>query len=62
MKAPLVVGNWKMYGNQAGCQALARAIVRGLKNQTGRAEVAIAPPFTALAAVKKGCADGLMRN
>ena len=53
MKAPLVVGNWKMHGNQAGCQALARAIVQGLKKQTSRAEVAIAPPFTALAAVKK---------
>jgi len=53
MKAPLVVGNWKMHGNQADCQALARAIVQGLKKQTARAEVAIAPPFTALAAVKK---------
>ena len=31
MKAPLVVGNWKMHGNQADCQALARAIVQGLK-------------------------------
>jgi triosephosphate isomerase len=53
MKAPLVVGNWKMHGNQADCQALARAIVQGLKKQTAKAEVAIAPPFTALAAVKK---------
>ena len=53
MKAPLVVGNWKMHGNQADCQALAKAIVQGLKKQPAKAEVAIAPPFTALAAVQK---------
>ena len=51
MITPLVVGNWKMNGGQAACIALARQIVRLLKNQPPRTEVALAPPFTALACV-----------
>ncbi len=51
MITPLVVGNWKMNGGQATCIALARQIVRFLKNQPARAEVGLAPPFTALASV-----------
>lgn len=53
MKAPLVAGNWKMHGNQTDCQALAESIVRGLSAKPASAEVAIAPPFTALAAVSR---------
>lgn len=53
MSTPLVVGNWKMHGSQAECVALARAIVRALNKQRGRARVAIAPPFTALAATAR---------
>lgn len=53
MRAPLVVGNWKMHGNKADCEALAKAIVQALKKQPTRIEVAIAPPFTALALVGK---------
>lgn len=51
MNAPLVVGNWKMHGGQSECLALARAIVRGLKKNPCRANVALAPPFTALGTV-----------
>lgn len=51
MIRPLVVGNWKMNGNQVSCIQLARQTVRLLKNQRTDAEVALAPPFTALAAV-----------
>ena len=53
MRAPLVVGNWKMHGNQADCQALAKAIVQALRKQPTKIEVAIAPPFTALESVAK---------
>lgn len=51
MIKPLVVGNWKMNGNQISCIQLARQTVRLLKNQRTGAQVALAPPFTALAAV-----------
>jgi triosephosphate isomerase len=51
MITPLVVGNWKMNGGQAACIELARQIARRLKNQPSRTEVALAPPFTALACV-----------
>lgn len=51
MKPPLIVGNWKMHGTQAEAAVLARAIRRGLKNFRA-VEVALAPPFTALGAVR----------
>src|SRR3990170_4087102 len=51
MKPPLIVGNWKMHGTQAEATLLARSIRRGLKNFR-RVEVALAPPFTALSAVR----------
>lgn len=53
MKAPLVVGNWKMHGNLAECRALARAVVRGIKKRPCRATVVLAPPYTALTVVDR---------
>lgn len=53
MNRPLVVGNWKMNGTQSSCVGLARNIARGLRSRPPRAQVAIAPPATALAAVKR---------
>jgi triosephosphate isomerase (TIM) len=50
MRTPLVIGNWKMNGTLAESRALASAIRDGLK-RPGRVEVAVCPPFTALAAV-----------
>ncbi len=50
MRTPLVIGNWKMYGTVAEARALAGAIRDGLK-RPGRVDVAVCPPFTALAAV-----------
>jgi triosephosphate isomerase len=47
---PLVVGNWKMYGTVAEASALARAVVNGGRDLSG-VELALAPPFTALATV-----------
>jgi triosephosphate isomerase len=50
MRTPLVIGNWKMNGTLAESRALAAALRDGLK-RPGRVEVAVCPPFTALAAV-----------
>ena len=45
----VVIGNWKMHKTGAEGVELAAGIVTGL--EPGRAEVAVAPPFTALAPV-----------
>ena len=47
---PLIAGNWKMHKTLAEARALAREIVQGVGPKT-RAEVVLAPPYTALAAV-----------
>jgi triosephosphate isomerase (TIM) len=51
MTAALVVGNWKMNGKLAESAVLAKSLVSHLKTKSANAEIAIAPPFTALAAV-----------
>ena len=53
MTNPLVVGNWKMHGSRSECVDLARAIVRLKRARPARVQLAVAPPFTALAPVKK---------
>ena len=60
MKPPLIVGNWKMHGTQAEATLLARSIRRGLKNFR-RVEVALAPPFTALSAVRSALRGSAVR-
>jgi len=50
-RRPLMAGNWKMYKTRAQARELARMIVRGI--DPAGAEVMIAPPFTALAAVRE---------
>ncbi len=50
MRTPLVIGNWKMHGTLAEARDLAQAIRDGVKRPRG-VEVAVCPPFTALAAV-----------
>jgi len=52
MKPPLIVGNWKMHGTESEASILARRIRRGIKALPG-VEVVLAPPFTALAAVRE---------
>ena len=47
---PLIAGNWKMHKTLAEARDLAREIVRGVNPET-RAEVVLAPPYTALSAV-----------
>jgi triosephosphate isomerase (TIM) len=49
MRTPLVIGNWKMNGTLAETRTLTTALRDGLK-RPGRVEVAVCPPFTALAA------------
>jgi len=55
--APLVVANWKMHGTQAECLALARNVADALGAEPGRATVALAPPFTSLAAIGAALSD-----
>jgi len=49
---PLVVGNWKMNGGLAACTDLARATIDLLKPENTQVVIALAPPFTALRAVR----------
>ena len=52
-RRPLVIGNWKMHKTGAEGAALASEIAAGLPAglDPNRAEVAVAPPFTAIAPV-----------
>lgn len=50
MRRPLLVANWKMHKSAAEAEAFAAALLPLLPRQAG-AELAIAPPFTALAAL-----------
>jgi triosephosphate isomerase len=61
MPRPFVVGNWKMHKTLSEARALAAAVRDGVRD-FGDIDVAVAPPFTALAAVAevlKGSAVGL---
>ena len=49
-RLPLFAGNWKMHKTLEEARALARELRRGLASRAP-VEVAVAPPFTALAAV-----------
>jgi triosephosphate isomerase len=49
-RQPLIAGNWKMHKTQEEARTLAREIRQGLRPEA-RAEVMVAPPYTALAAV-----------
>lgn len=60
MRTPLVIGNWKMHGTLAEARSLATAIRDGLKRPRG-VEVAVCPPFTALAAVAEVLRDSPIR-
>jgi triosephosphate isomerase len=50
MRTPLVIGNWKMHGTLAEARALATGVRDGARRVRG-VEVAVCPPYTALAAV-----------
>lgn len=48
-RVPLIVGNWKMHTTLVEARGLAAAVAEAAQGLSGR-EVAIAPPFTAMAA------------
>jgi triosephosphate isomerase len=54
-RTPFIAGNWKMHGARAEAVALATALARSVGRVRGR-EVVIAPPFTALEAVRQAIA------
>ncbi|MCK6459906.1 MAG: triose-phosphate isomerase [Planctomycetes bacterium] len=55
---PLVAGNWKMHLDRAGARALANDLMRSLPAPLEAAEVAVFPPFTALAEVAAALSGG----
>ena len=59
-RQPLIAGNWKMHKTLAEARVLARDIRQGAA-PARRAEVALAPPFTALAAVAAELAGSDLR-
>jgi triosephosphate isomerase len=52
MRQPFIAGNWKMYKTVSEAMALAGACTAALSGETGK-KVMIAPPFTALHAVRE---------
>ena len=59
-RRPFIAGNWKMHKTLAEAQALARDIRQGVAPGR-RAEVALAPPYTALATVAAELAGSEIR-
>jgi len=59
-RQPFIAGNWKMHKNLAEARELARDIRKGAAPGR-RAEVALAPPYTALAAVAAELAGSDLR-
>ncbi len=57
---PLIAGNWKMHKTLAEAKALAKEIRQGL-GPSDAVEVAVAPPYTALAAVAAEIAGSPIR-
>jgi triosephosphate isomerase len=53
VRRPLIAGNWKMYKTIPEAIALAREVAAGTGPRRGEVEVLVAPPFTALAAVRE---------
>jgi triosephosphate isomerase len=56
MRQPFIAGNWKMYKTAGEAAALAAALASALSGETGK-KIMIAPPFTALHAVR-GALEG----
>ena len=54
-RTPLIAGNWKMHGARGEAIALAAALAKNVGRVRGR-EVVVAPPFTALEAVRQAIA------
>jgi triosephosphate isomerase len=61
MRAPLVVGNWKMNGSQSECFELARRIAEDLRKSPAAVEVVLAPPYTGLSRAKQAIEQSVLR-
>lgn len=59
-RTPLITGNWKMHKTLGEARGLARELRQGV-SPGRRAEVALGPPYTALAAVARELADTDLR-
>ena len=59
-RRPLVAGNWKMHKTLAEAAALAREIRQGY-TETMKAEIVLAPPFTALTIVAREISGSSVR-
>jgi triosephosphate isomerase len=59
MRIPFIAGNWKMYKTIPEALALAEALRADLDGLAG-CEVAVCPPFTALAAVRQALAGSTL--
>jgi len=51
-RVPMIAGNWKMNLKLDEAVALARGVAQGVRDLKG-VEVLLAPPFTALSAVRE---------
>jgi len=60
MRKPFVAGNWKMHNTLAEARALAKAVWNGLRGKT-RVDVALCPPFTALATVAEAIKESPLK-
>ena len=60
MRRPLVVANWKMHMTLDQASALAEGVVVGCRD-IGDADIVLAPPFTALAKVRKEVRESSLR-
>ncbi|MCX7682225.1 MAG: triose-phosphate isomerase [Anaerolineae bacterium] len=60
MRTPFIAGNWKMYKTVAEAVALVREL-RGMLDGLEGCEVAVCPPFTALAAVREVLSGSTIR-
>lgn len=59
MRRPLIAGNWKMHLTIPAARTLAAAVSKAAEGLTDR-DVLIAPPFTALSAVREAAGDAVL--
>lgn len=59
MRRPLIAGNWKMHLTIPAARDLAAAVAKAAEGVADR-DVLIAPPFTALAAVREAAGSGVL--
>ncbi|GMR21734.1 MAG: triose-phosphate isomerase [Acidobacteriota bacterium] len=60
MRKPLIIANWKMNMTLDQASALAQGVVEGCRD-TVNADIVLAPPFTALAKVRKEVRESSIR-